>query len=46
MVTLYILGNAEIVDGISVDYITVTKEESLKMIAAGWRELPSELIDK
>ena len=36
-------GTAVIIDGVSVDYITVSEEDADALKEAGWRESVSEL---
>ncbi|GKM32548.1 hypothetical protein NUBL21996_41570 [Klebsiella pneumoniae] len=43
MITLYMPGNAEIIDGISVDYISVEEQDVDALKNAGWVENISEL---
>ncbi|HEJ9370966.1 hypothetical protein [Klebsiella sp. CVUAS 8534.2] len=43
MITLYMPGTAAIIDGVSVDYITVSEEDAEALKEAGWRERVSEL---
>ncbi|HAT1594731.1 hypothetical protein PTQ50_23305 [Klebsiella michiganensis] len=43
MITLYMPGTAAIIDGVSVDYITVSEEDAEALKEAGWRESAGEL---
>ncbi|HFZ1094941.1 TPA: hypothetical protein ACIJTY_000425 [Klebsiella oxytoca] len=43
MITLYMPGTAAIIDGVSVDYITVSEEDAEALKEAGWRESLSEI---
>lgn len=43
MVTLYMKGSAETIDGVSVDYIVVSESEVGALLAAGWVKNISEL---
>ncbi|MFY0139226.1 hypothetical protein J0894_02305 [Klebsiella oxytoca] len=38
MITLYMPGTAAIIDGVSVDYITVSEEDAEALKEAGWSE--------
>ncbi|EPY5332974.1 hypothetical protein ACXDSU_003069 [Klebsiella pneumoniae] len=44
MITLYMPGNATIIDGVSVDYVTVSEDDAEALKEAGWRESASDLI--
>lgn len=44
MITLYIRGSAEIVNGISVDYIIVSATEVEALLNVGWVKDPSLLV--
>lgn len=44
MVTLYINGYAEIIDGISVDYIVVSEAEVNALVEVGWVKNVSDLV--
>ncbi|HBR0984338.1 hypothetical protein [Klebsiella pneumoniae] len=46
MVTLYMPGTAAIIDGVSVDYVTVSEEDAKALKAAGWSESVSDLNQK
>ncbi|MDI3225707.1 hypothetical protein, partial [Klebsiella michiganensis] len=43
LITLYMPGTAAIIDGVSVDYITVNEEDAEALKEAGWRESAGEL---
>ncbi|HGY5196583.1 TPA: hypothetical protein ACNV6G_001424 [Raoultella ornithinolytica] len=43
MITLYMPGTAAIIDGVSVDYITVSEEDAEALKEAGWSNTISEL---
>ncbi|HDT6006457.1 hypothetical protein PTQ46_25505 [Klebsiella michiganensis] len=43
MITLYMPGTAAIIDGVSVDYVTVSEADAEALKEAGWRESASEL---
>lgn len=43
MITLYIKGSAEIIEGVSVDYIVVEESEVDALLAVGWVKNISDL---
>ena len=46
MITLYIRGTAEEVEGVMVDYIVVPETEVPALLAVGWVRTVEELVSK